>query len=69
MKEVTKLKLQEAQKYCDDEDKSTAFMIEYMKDYAKVDYDCVMNYLTKFGGFKSVSPKEAKKIRQSGNVI
>lgn len=45
MKSKTKRKLEEAQKYCDENDKSTEFMIAYMQDYAGVDHDCVMNYL------------------------
>ena len=45
MNPETKLKLIEAQKYCDDEDKSTPFMIQYMQDFAGVDFDCVMKFL------------------------
>ena len=45
MKESTKKLLEEAQKYCDDNDKSTEFMLEYMQDFANVDLDCVLNYL------------------------
>ncbi len=52
MKESTKLKLAEAQKYCDDNDKSTEFMLQYMQDFANVSHDCVISYLIKFGGFK-----------------
>lgn len=47
MKEVTKDKLREAQKYCDDNDKSTEFMLQYMQDFANVDLDCVLNFLEK----------------------
>jgi len=47
MKATTRAKLQEAQKYCDDNDKSTAFMIAYMQDFAGVDFDCVMSFLRK----------------------
>ena len=36
-----------AKQYCDDNDKSTEFMIQYMQDIAGVDLDCVMNYLRK----------------------
>lgn len=43
----TRNKLFEAWAYCDEEDKSTEFMIQYMQDYASVDFDCVMNFLTK----------------------
>lgn len=45
MKESTKLLLIEAQQYCDDNDKSTEFMIQYMQDFAEVYLDCVINYL------------------------
>ena len=45
MKTETKAKLEIAKQYCDDNDKSTEFMIQYMQDVAGVDHDCVMNYL------------------------
>lgn len=38
--------LEEAKKYCDDNDKSTEFMLEYMKDVAKVSLDMVISFLT-----------------------
>jgi hypothetical protein len=47
MKAKTKFLLEEAQRYCDEHDKSTEFMIQYMQDFAHVDFDCVMNFLTK----------------------
>lgn len=47
MKAMTKARLEEAQKYCDDNDKSTEFMIQYMQDEAGVDLDCVMAFLRK----------------------
>ena len=49
MKATTKALLREAQLYCDENDKSTEFMLEYMQDFANVDLDCVLNYLTKNG--------------------
>lgn len=52
MKAMTKELLKEAQQYCDDNDKSTEFMLEYMQDVASVDLDCVLNYLEKYGGFE-----------------
>lgn len=52
MKESTKELLRQAQQYCDDNDKSTEFMLEYMQSVAKVNLDCVIKYLTKYGGFK-----------------
>lgn len=45
MKAKTKVLLQEAQQYCDDNDKSTEFMLQYMQDFAGVDLDYVLNYL------------------------
>jgi len=47
MKEETKNKLLEAWQYCDDNDKSTEFMLQYMQDVAKVDFDCVVNFIEK----------------------
>jgi len=45
MKEKTKELLQQAMDICDGEDRSTAYMIQFMQDYAKVSYDCVIKYL------------------------
>jgi hypothetical protein len=45
MKKQTKEKLAEAKQYCDDNEKSTEFMIQYMQDFAGVDHDAVMAYL------------------------
>ena len=45
MKAQTKEMLFEAWQYCDDEDKSTEFMIQYMQDMANVDFDCVMDFI------------------------
>jgi len=47
MKAETKRKLLEAWQYCDNEDKSTEFMLEYMQSFANVDLDCVMNFIQK----------------------
>ena len=47
MKELTRNKLLAAWQYCDDEDKSTEFMIQSMMDNAKVDMDCVVNFMNK----------------------
>ena len=47
MKELTKNKLLAAWQYCDGEDKSTEFMIQFMMDNAKVDMDCVVNFIEK----------------------
>lgn len=45
MKAETRNKLFEAWAYCDEEDKSTEFMIQYMQDIAEVDLDCVLNFI------------------------
>jgi hypothetical protein len=47
MKAVTKEKLLTAWQYCDDEDKSTEFMLQYMQDFAGVDLDCVISFMQK----------------------
>ncbi len=45
MKKETRILLEEAQAHCDENDKSTEFMIQYMQDVAEVDFDCVMGFL------------------------
>ncbi len=45
MKKETKNKLMEAWAYCNENDKSTAFMMQYMQDVAGVDHDYVLNFL------------------------
>lgn len=63
MKPATKLKLQEAELYCNEHDKSTEFMLQYMQDYAGVDLDCVLNYFDKaphWSGSKNKEPKNKK---------
>jgi len=47
MKQETRRLLKEAQEYCDEHDKSTEFMLQYMQDVAGVDLDCVINFLQK----------------------
>lgn len=47
MKAGTKRKLLEAWKYCEYNDKSNEFMLEYMQDFAGVDLDCVLNFIQK----------------------
>ena len=47
MKAETKRKLLEAWQYCDNEDKSTEFMLEYMQDFAGVDLYCVIKFIQK----------------------
>jgi hypothetical protein len=45
MKAKTKEALLEAWAYCDEEDKSTEFMLQYMQDAAGVDLDCVLKFM------------------------
>jgi hypothetical protein len=45
MKPETRHKLLDAWAYCDEEDKSTEFMLQYMQDHAGVDLDCVINFI------------------------
>lgn len=45
MKAKTKELLRQAHEICDKEGRSTAYMIQFMQDYANVDFDCVINYL------------------------
>jgi hypothetical protein len=47
MKTETKIKLLEAWQYCDENEKSTEFMLQYMQDVANVDLDCVVNFIEK----------------------
>ncbi len=47
MKKSKGVLMQEAMDWCDTEDKSTEFMIQYMQDYARVNFDEVMNFLQK----------------------
>ena len=47
MKLRTRNKLFEAWRYCDVENKSTEFMLEYMQSIAEVDLDCVMSFIDK----------------------
>jgi hypothetical protein len=43
MKQETKDKLRDAYDLC--KDKSIEYTIQYMKDYANVDFDCVIKFL------------------------
>jgi len=45
MTEYTKNALQEAKDWCNENEKSTEFTLEYMQDYAMVDLNCVLNFL------------------------
>ena len=52
MKEGTKFLLQDAQEWCEKEDKSTEFMLQFMQDQAGVNLDYVLKYITRYGGFE-----------------
>ncbi len=46
MQYITKLKLAAVHQLCDVENRSTEYMIQYMQDICKVDFDCVISYLS-----------------------
>ena len=45
MKAATRLKLESAIDWCDENDKSTAFMIQYLQDVSGMTFDQVIIYL------------------------
>ena len=45
MTELEKTMLIRAWNWCDEEDKSTEFMLQYMSDTAQVDYDVVVEFV------------------------
>lgn len=45
MKVLTKNALFEAWAFCDEQDKSTAFMLQYMADHAGVEYDVAVDFV------------------------
>jgi hypothetical protein len=45
MKAKTKKLLLTAWQYCNDTDKSTEFMLQYMQDFANVDLDTVIEFI------------------------
>lgn len=50
---IEKVKLlKEAYDYCEDNDKSTEYMLEYMQNFADVELDDVIEYLKEFQNFK-----------------
>lgn len=54
----------EAWNYCDDEDKSTEFMLAYMADSAGVDYDDVVTWIT---SKKAEQQRDAYNKKHYGN--
>jgi len=61
MKEETRAILDECREFCDKEDKSTEFMIAFMRSVANVSHDCVINYLMK-------DDKEYQKVKKAKAV-
>ena len=45
MNKETKIKLLAAWQYCDDEDKSTEFMLQFMQDVSGLDLDDVLEFI------------------------
>lgn len=45
MKEKTRTLLDQAKDICEKEERPTAYMIQFMQDYANVSFDCVIKYL------------------------
>jgi len=45
MKTKTRQLLEMAQQFCDENDKSTEFMIQYMQDFAHCSFDTVIKFL------------------------
>ena len=64
LKIIPKMKdlLLEAWQYCDDNDKSTAFMIEYMQDVTKTKLDYVLDFIEKTTDEERVSYLESIQI-------
>lgn len=60
MKAETKIKLLEAWQYCDNQDKSTEFMLEYMQDFAGVDLDCVVKFIQKTNNEQRTIPRTTR---------
>lgn len=47
MKDKTRQLLKQALDFCNENDKSTEFTLQYMQDFARVDLDCVIAYIEK----------------------
>lgn len=45
----------QAQKWCDENEKSTEFMLQYISDLAEIEYDAVIEFLQK----RNASQKES----------
>jgi len=62
MNEKTRAKLLTAWQYCDQEDKSTEYMIQYMQDYAGVGLDTVIDFIQNTTDQERQNHKEVKPI-------
>lgn len=60
MQYITKLKLATSHQWCDMEDKSTEFMIQFLQDSCNVDLDTVLSYM-------NLGQKEHNKLRNELN--
>ncbi len=60
-KAETRRLLRQAMLQCEEEDRSTEYMIQFMQDSCSVNHDCVMSFLKKHGGFKLVSSMTTNK--------
>ena len=65
MKDSTKDLLFEAWDYCDENDKSTEFMIQYMQDTANVSFDTVIEFI------QNTTPKQRREwyMKQAKGVV
>jgi len=48
VKNKTKEKLKIALEFCEEEDKSVGFTLQYLQGLANVSYSCALNFLKKF---------------------
>ena len=71
MKSATKNKLAEAQAFCNKQNKSTEFMIQYMQDSCKVSFECVVKFLTSHSdaaGLGAIEMADAQRISKLQNL-
>ena len=47
MKATTKVMLKAAIEQCEEEDRSIEYTLQFMQDYAGVDFDCAFNFFKK----------------------
>lgn len=66
MKHITKLKLAAVYFFCEEEEKSTEYMIQFMQDTCKVDHDCVIKFLTVH---EKEIPNLINETREFANVL